>query len=76
MSLSENAMIFVDLKRDTVVVCSRLRLVKELNYCNIPVSKGTVIARVFRNEKQEGQHPLTGQRAAKFRLLANQPNSG
>jgi len=23
-------------------------------------------------EKQEGQHPLTGQRAANFRLLANQ----
>ena len=22
-------------------------------------------------EKQEGQHPLTGQRAANFRLLAN-----
>jgi len=24
------------------------------------------------NQEQEGQHPLTGQRAAKFRLLANQ----
>jgi len=24
------------------------------------------------NNKQEGQHPLTGQRAANFRLLANQ----
>jgi len=24
------------------------------------------------NRKQEGQHPLTGQRAANFRLLANQ----
>jgi len=23
-------------------------------------------------KKQEGQHPLTGQRAANFRLLANQ----
>jgi len=23
-------------------------------------------------EQQEGQHPLTGQRAANFRLLANQ----
>jgi len=27
----------------------------------------------WRNEgEQEGQHPLTGQRAANFRLLANQ----
>ena len=25
-----------------------------------------------RQAKQEGQHPLTGQRAANFRLLANQ----
>jgi len=24
------------------------------------------------SHKQEGQHPLTGQRAANFRLLANQ----
>jgi len=24
------------------------------------------------NKQQEGQHPLTGQRAANFRLLANQ----
>jgi len=24
------------------------------------------------NKTQEGQHPLTGQRAANFRLLANQ----
>jgi len=29
--------------------------------------------RMYRQlEKQEGQHPLTGQRAANFRLLANQ----
>jgi len=29
---------------------------------------------VYKNtkEEQEGQHPLTGQRAANFRLLANQ----
>jgi len=26
----------------------------------------------FSNGQQEGQHPLTGQRAANFRLLANQ----
>jgi len=26
----------------------------------------------FVNSRQEGQHPLTGQRAANFRLLANQ----
>jgi len=26
----------------------------------------------FSNNKQEGQHPLTGQRVANFRLLAKQ----
>jgi len=26
----------------------------------------------FQQQQQEGQHPLTGQRAANFRLLANQ----
>jgi len=27
---------------------------------------------IYRLQEQEGQHPLTGQRAANFRLLANQ----
>jgi len=31
-----------------------------------------VNGRHFGNIEQEGQHPLTGQRAANFRLLANQ----
>jgi len=31
-----------------------------------------LIAVVFTFYQQEGQHPLTGQRAANFRLLANQ----
>jgi len=31
-----------------------------------------VILSVFGVIEQEGQHPLTGQRAANFRLLANQ----
>jgi len=35
-------------------------------------STALAIPPLRRGVKQEGQHPLTGQRAANFRLLANQ----
>jgi len=35
-------------------------------------SKEKVSKEVDKLKEQEGQHPLTGQRAANFRLLANQ----
>jgi len=36
-----------------------------------PITVGYSLQGWSSNEKQEGQHPLTGQRAANFRLLAN-----
>jgi len=37
-----------------------------------PLSRNWLAANYTVSHKQEGQHPLTGQRAANFRLLANQ----
>ena len=36
------------------------------------ITKFTTMQNNHASETQEGQHPLTGQRAANFRLLANQ----
>jgi len=40
-----------------------------IRYPALLVSQQTIIADLL---NQEGQHPLTGQRAVNFRLLANQ----
>jgi len=49
----------------------RLQAAAKKNLRGIPVSQKyrTIFVRPF---VQEGQHPLTGQRAANFRLLTNQ----
>jgi len=38
----------------------------------MPASVADSAALCWQLNQQEGQHPLTGQRAANFRLLANQ----
>jgi len=49
----------------TIIFCFPLKIENGKCNMNIPFS-------IFHNNDQEGQHPLTGQRAANFRLLANQ----
>ena len=50
-----------------------VQLMKFWDICgNTPLGQFPKIFSVFGSEKQESQHPLTGQRAANFWLLANQ----
>jgi len=50
--------------------------IKSRQYCynvlQLVIFELQIVANKLQMFKQEGQHPLTGQRAANFRLLANQ----